>query len=291
MQLRLGGALNALALSFTKLAFWRKPAAEGSADAAPPAPTAPEPPAPENTDTNTADAETETPVPRPGLLQRLKALFRRSHVAIPESEAEAAPESAPEAIADAAPGDDESTPLPRPGLLARFKILFRRKAAPAEGEDAAEQASEAVPAEGEGEAPAPRGLLHRLRSKWVWIPALTLLLLGVIGTVAAVLLRSAHETQRLQQELQAAKRKLQQQAAPAAVAVAPPAAPKPAPPPEPKRDPAFDIVGVKPAPEAESGINAGDCVVSDREEVASNLKRCIDSFNAALSASNKKGKP
>lgn len=281
MQLHLGGALHALALPFAKLAFWRKPAADSAEAPAPDASHVPD----------AEESSTEIPVPKPGLWARLKTLFRRSP-------AQAEDAAAPETL-DAAPGEpsentesDEATPPARPSLLARFKLLFRRKAAPAEGEDAEPQASEAAPTEDEDEAPAPRGLLQKLRSKWVWIPALALLLLGVIGTVAAVLVRSANETQRLQQELQAAKRKLQQQATPAAVAVAPPAAPaKPAPPPEPKRDPAFDIVGVKPAPEAESGLNAGDCVVSDREQVAANLKRCIDSFNAALSTSNKKSKP
>lgn len=284
MQLSFGGTLHALALPFAKLAFWRKPAADGSADAAPPE-AAPEAAPAAETDDTASDA----PAPKPGLWQRVTALFRRKREAAPETATEDTPEAVPTAT------DDEASeaPTPRPGLLARFKGLFRRKAAPLEGEEESTEAEAPdTVAEGEEGEPAPRGLLHKLRSKWVWIPALVILLLALIGGVAALFIRSAHETQRLQQELQAAKRKLEQQAkapAPAPVVVAAPVA-KPPEAPVKKPDPAFDIIGAKPAPEAESGLNAGDCVVSDREQVAANLKRCIEAFNATASTSGKKPK-
>ena len=114
-------------------------------------------------------------------------------------------------------------------------------------------------------------------------------MLGVIGGVAALILRASHETERLQKELQVAKRKLEQQhsATPQKPAVAPASTTHQATAELPKKDPTFEIIGAK-APEAESGVNAGDCVISDREQVAANLKRCIESFNAALASSGKK---
>lgn len=288
MQLRLGGALSALSIPFAKLVFWRKPAAP-VAEVAISADTA----APEAHATVAEDAA--TPPPKPGLWARCMQLFRR-RAAPSAADATQILEALPagEAVPDVA-----DLPEPKLTLVARIKNLLRpQRASDAEStsaEDAAPANAEEAGAES-ADAPAPT-LAQKLRSKRVLIPAAALLLLLAIGgAVAAFMLHASRETQRLQQELQAAKHKLEQQQAHPVVAVAPPvapvaAAPHPEPKASPKPDPAFDIVGAKPAPEAESGINAGDCVVSERGQVATNLKRCIEAFNAAVSSPAKKSKP
>lgn len=277
--------LSTLGTLFARLAFWRKPLAA-------------EPAAADATEAKTvviaapgATEDTAAPAaaPPPSLLARFKLLFRRS----PKTSDVAPPEAAPEAKNTAAAAlDDAEAPEPKPTLMGRFKAFLRSRRRAKTGEEPAEGEAAATTdetADGTAEEAPPKSFLQKLQSKRVWIPALALLVLGVIGGVAALVLRASHETERLQKELQVAKHKLEQQhsAAPQQPAVAPASTTHQAAAALPKKDPAFEIIGAK-APEAEAGINAGDCVVSDREQVAANLKRCIESFNAALATSNKK---
>jgi len=249
--------------------------------------------------------EPEVPEPKPRFVARLKQwlTFRRKPT---ETEAEPDAEADAERKPKTQVSEEPAVPEPKPGFLARLKgwLRFRRKAVEAEAEaddktqviEKSKGRSETTP-EGEEEAPPPsrlKRLLIRLRSKWVWIPALSLAVVGLVSWVVVIMMHATHEKERLQVELKAAKKMLEQKQI---MAVKPPAPlPPPAAPakPEKKIDPAFDIVGHTPAPqsEEESGINASDCVVKDKESVAENLKNCITSFNQAVaSASTQSKKP
>ncbi|MBT9613472.1 MAG: hypothetical protein IV108_09440, partial [Burkholderiales bacterium] len=204
--------------------------------------------------------------------------------------------------------EEPEVPEPKPSFFARLRrwISFRRKPAETEIESEANDKtliiektrgrSEPAAAEGEAEAPPPsrlKRLLIRLRSKWVWIPALSLAGVGLVSWVVVVMMHTTHEKERLQAELKAAKKMLEKKSVATVMVPAPPPLSAPAQP-EKKIDPAFQIVGHVPAPQPEeaSGIDASDCVVKDRESVAENLKNCITSFNQAVASTpNKPKKP
>jgi len=117
---------------------------------------------------------------------------------------------------------------------------------------------------------------------------------GAGFVVIVIMMHATQDKARLQAELIAAKKLLEQKQV--VVVKAPAAPPPPAAPAKPEKqiDPAFNIVGHIPAPqsEEESGINASDCVVKDKQSVAENLKHCITSFNDAVAiAPNKPKKP
>ncbi len=253
-----------------------------------------------------ATEEPEVPEPKPSFFARLKGwlTFRRKPI---ETEAEPDAEAVAERKPRGSASEEAEVPEPKPGFFARLKgwLSFRRKPAEPDAEaddktqviDKAKVRSETTAAEGEEEAPQPGRLkrfLIRLRNKRVWIPALSLAVVGLVSWVVVVMLHATHEKERLQAELKAAKKMLEQKQVAAVVRPAPP--PQPAVPakPEKKIDPAFEIVGHIPAPqpEEESGINASDCVVKDKASVSENLKNCISSFNNAVaSAPNKPKKP
>lgn len=245
--------------------------------------------------------EPAAPEPKLSFFTRLKQwlTFRRKAV-----EAEAEPED--EAVAKKKTRSDESAeieaPAPKLGLLARLKQLlrFRRKAVATEDEaddktqviEKTKRGAETTDAEEAADAPPPsrlKRLLVRLRSKWVWIPAASLVVVGLISWVVVFMLHATHEKERLQTELKAAKKMLEQKQV--AAKKPPVAPPKPAAPvaPEKKMDPAFSIVGHVPAAQSEedAGINASDCVITDKKSVSENLKNCIADFNSAVASTPK----
>ncbi len=301
--------LKKLKVWLAKLAFRRKRAA----DAAPrpeaePAPSAAVDVA-ERKPKTTATEEPEVPEPKPSILTRLKQglTFRRKPVeAEAETDAEVVVERKPRARAS----EEPEVPAPKPGFLTRLKqwLSFRRKPAETDAEtddktlviDKSKVRSETTAAEDEEAAPPPsrlKRLLIRLRNKWIWIPALSLAVVGLVSWVVVIMMHTTHEKERLQAELKAAKKMLEQKSVAAVKPPAPPPLSIPTEPvpvkPEKKIDPAFAIVGHVPAPQPEeSGINTSDCVVKDKVSVAENLKNCITSFNDAVANSpNKPKKP
>ncbi|MDP1681293.1 MAG: hypothetical protein Q8L39_05915 [Burkholderiales bacterium] len=257
--------------------------------------------------------EPEVPESKPNFFSRLKRwLSFRSKAA--ETEAEPSPddvvEMKPKKKTRATDEPEEpEVPEPKPGVFARLKqsLSFRRKSEETEADandktlviDKAKVRSETKAAEGEEEAPPPsrlKRLLIRLRNKWIWIPALSLAVVGLVSWVVVLMMHATHEKERLQAELKAAKKMLEQKQV---VAVKPPVPPPLSTPTEPvpvkpekKIDPAFAIVGHGPAPqpEEESGMNTSDCVVKDKKSVAENLKNCIASFNDTVASTSQKPK-
>ena len=270
---------------FARLAFWRKPAAS----------------TPESADTGSAQAPAapdsarhagaidsvpaEPAVARPGWFARLKHTWQGWLRLTPvQAEAlEAAPAAAHSAAKRVEPEASEAVAsAPKPSVLARLKRLFHRKPVLALAAEASDNPT-ALPAAGVAapsklDAPiddveaAPAGRLQRLRgvlvNKRVWIPAVSVALLAVIGSMGWLLLQSGQEKQQLQLELQAANKKLKH-VAPLKVAAKAPA-PRPA-----IQTPSGTTDG-----NPQSGANGGECLISNPKNVAENLKNCIDGFNA-----------
>lgn len=241
--------------------------------------------------------EPEVPEPKPGFLARLKQwlTFRRKKIS---SGIETDVESIPEPDTRNVTSEQEAfIPEPKLGFLSRLKrmLSFRRK--PAEMETEAVDKTQRIEktetrsdttGENQEEAPPPsrlKRLLLRLRRKWVWIPALSLTVVGIASWLGIIMMNTVHEKERLQAELKAAKKMLAKKAVTAVVAPAPPPVPTPAKP-EKKTDPAFEIVGHIPVPQSEDNleIGASDCIVKDKQSVSENLKHCITSFNEAIAS-------
>ncbi len=218
----------------------------------------------------------------------------------PDAEGDTPNAAPPEAAADA-PGT--------PRLLARIRALFRRRGstdATHEAETAEiERPAAAVSETGDDDAHAPAAgpgarLVALLGRKRVWIPLTAVISLSAIGAVAYLLVAASQEQVRLRQELAAARAQLAEHHTPRP---APPATDPPgtgyATPPTPPRktetakqpDPAFEIVGSAQARERVAGVEAADCLVADRAQVAQHLKHCIDSFNAAMAKSTPRRTP
>ena len=274
-----------LVQGFSRLAFWRKPAA--------PLPEQPETPAPEaSAAVRPVKAEAEpaaaadTAEPRVGRFERLKRLLGRVRKPVAEQAAEPDQAALDEAPAreqvDENVMEEEASAPPR-SWLARLKTTFRRQPGP----DVIE-ADESIPdakrnrdatafsedeADSDEDAVQPgriRRALAALSSKWVWIPVASAMLLVLIGAMALMLLQSAQEKEHLQAELLATQKKLEQKGVAKEVAVKENAGPADA--------PAFAAIGSA-AADTGIGIDAGDCQVSDKASVTQHLKNCIDSFN------------
>lgn len=134
--------------------------------------------------------------------------------------------------------------------------------------------------------PSPIGLLGKRR---VWIVGGSLMLLGVMGSLAYMLMQSSNEKARLQAELSAAKQALKHADAKPAVAVIPPLLPTPVPSPEaahaephaePRAEPDPAPVYLASAPSKRVPVQM-DCELSDKASVGLNLKKCIEAFNQA----------
>ncbi|MEK6662965.1 MAG: hypothetical protein AABY73_03770 [Pseudomonadota bacterium] len=257
--------------------------------------------------------EPEAPESKPSFFARLKRWFSFRSKAV-ETTVEPSPEDIVEKpLKKKTRATDEpeelEVPEPKPGVFARLKqsLSFRRKSEETEADandktliiDKAKVRSETVAAEGEEEAPPPsrlKRLLIRLRNKWIWIPAVSLAVVGLVSWVVVIMMHATQDKARLQAELITAKKMLEQKPVAAVKPPAPPPLSIPTEPvpvkPEKKIDPAFAIVGHVPAPqpEEESGMNASDCVVKDKKSVAENLKNCIASFNDAVASTSQKPK-
>lgn len=237
-----------LVQGFSRLAFWRKPAAAF----------------PEQPETPAAEASTAAP---------------------PEAETAAFAEAPARALADGN-AIEEAASAPKLSVLARLKTTFRRQtkpealeadeSIPGEGLNrdtaAFSEDDESYSDEDTAQPGRIRRVLATLSNKWVWIPGASAMLLVLIGAMVLMLLQSAQEKEHLQAELLATQKKLEQTGVAKEVTVDA-AVPAPA------AVPAFAAVGSRP------GVDAGDCQVSDKASVAQNLKNCIDSFNRSMAGS------
>ncbi len=274
-----------------KLAFWRKRIAD------------------DDTPTQPADEPTEAINKAPNAPES----------AIADVEPSAENEAEPSPATVLATPDTEESPAPTLSFAARLKRIFNFRRKPLEAEiivsaDDTPQVSEQTDANaeasataGETDTPPPSAMQRisaQLRNKWVWIPGLSLALVGIVSWIVIVMLHSANEKAHLQAELAAAKKMLAEKQATIPPAPAPPHVAAPSkhesvPEPahgekkEPKIDPAFNIVGQIPATQSENspGVNTSDCLIKDKNSVSENLKHCINSFNQAVSGTPPRKKP
>lgn len=262
--------------ALARLAFWRKsaavdagpasadpePAQRGAAAVEPSSPDhgleridASEAPAPARPGTAADGAKSADLAPEPPtFLARLIARLRR-----PKAE-----------TADASPPIEPVTPVEAAGeadpaaasFLARLAAKLRRRPAVD-----APSADEALDSEDES---APRGfrrVLALLSRKIVWVPAASLVLLAVVGTLSALLWQAGQDRTALEAKLKAAEQQLQRTAAPR---------PRPAgstPAPSASADAAAPAAGLRPK------LAGGDCDINDAESVPLRLKDCIAAFN------------
>lgn len=249
---------------FAPLAFWRKSGAPA------------------------AEPESNVAVPAAGWFARLKQAlpWRRKSAPPPlEPDQTLVVERPSREQLEAAESDAE--PAPKLSWLARLKQKFRRQPKLEALEESDEVSSmpssaRAQDEEAEEEAPKParfKRLLALLSKKWVWIPSVSVAVLGLMGGVAFMLLNAAQEKAKLQAELQQAQKKIAQQAAVVKqVAAAKPAAAIETSPEQTARS-APVMIGTANA-DTKSGVAVGDCLVTSKESVATSLKGCIESFNA-----------
>lgn len=213
----------------------------------------------------TETVEVEEAPKKPGLLARLKGLFRRK---APEAEAE---ETAP-----------EETPAEKPGILQRLAALFRRPRPEAIEEAPPQEAGEAEETATEEEA-RPRS--HK-KILLIALAALALLGAGIGGTVLIMQRMEAAkqaEWQKKEAELAAEKAQLETQKAELAALkarnekqaqeAATPKAPDQA-----ESGAAAPGTGTSPT-SAEAGDV--DCAVVGKETAAQTIKRCIEAYNRA----------
>jgi hypothetical protein len=224
-----------------------------------------EPPSQGRNDASDAPAD-DIAAPELSLLARIRNRFRRHTAADTEapSDQAASTEPPPRERTDASAVAADEVPVPKQSWLARLTRRFRRQPElPSEdAEDADASTSEAQRAETADEA--AEGDEHAFSNKRVWIPAVSVVLLALMGTMAAMLLQSAQEKQKLQAELLATQKKLQKTVTSKAAAKRPTA----------RRNADGNVAT------ADDTVGAdGDCTVSDQESVIRNLKNCIDSFN------------
>lgn len=131
-------------------------------------------------------------------------------------------------------------------------------------------------------------LIGIVGKKRVWIPGVSLALLGVVGSLAFMLVQSSSEKAKLEADLSAAKQALKQAAVKPGVAAIPPllAAPvppvdaQPAPAETPAAQPAAATLYVAQASTKGDPVQMG-CDVSDKASVSLTLKNCIAAFNQA----------
>ena len=278
-----------LAQGVARLAFWRKSDA-ASPEHADSATEASDPmPADDAAPPDVADA----PVGRFARLKQFVFRWRRN-AGEPSEAADPTATLAPDVLDTAEATADEA--LPKRSLLARLKSRFRRQAAAdvpeAEAEADASTANARQNRETDSsrerdadsdELPVQPGRIRRalamLSRKWVWIPAMSLVLLGMMSAMLVLLLQSAQEKDRLQTELLAAQQQLDQAAS----------AKNGMPKNELAKTDATDPMGVPTAAGLGTGaslrqtdFDASGCVVSDKESVTQNLRHCIDAFNHSM---------
>lgn len=280
-----------------RLTFWRKPVE--------PTPAQPQSPAP-GTASSVRPAEVESsaavdvPVLRVGWFTRLKHALRRRKYPAQEpppdpdqTVVKALPSRAP--VDASAPAD--TVPSPAPSFLARLKNKLRRQPQPeqleadgvaekpsavkpsaeksgAEKNPGAAASSEVTPADDADAIPVSRmgRVLAMLSNQWVWIPGISIVMLAIVASMMLMLLRSKHENEQLLTKLVATQKELKQ----TSIKKQAPARQH-----SPRQAGDPDNVAVGSVADAEPGVDAGDCVVTDQASVIKNLKNCIDSFNNA----------
>lgn len=143
----------------------------------------------------------------------------------------------------------------------------------------------AAPADATDPAPSHH-VLAMLARKSVWVPAVGLAVLALIGTLGAMLWQAGQRNAALQARLDASEKRLAPaRPAPAtrpvpAVAAPSPAAPSPAESSPAKSTPAEPrIADAGPAAPAKPAPAGGECDIGSREGVTLHLKDCIDAFN------------
>lgn len=278
-----------LVYGFTRLAFWRKRAASSGEELEPPVSAEPA----TALDSEAIEAESSVaadPVPQPGWFARLKqALIRR-----PSPAEETPADSGQAGVMERLPLEQggagalaDEISVPKPSLLERLKSPFRRhpKPEPLEADEDTPRSSlrptntataSSTLDPGADEETLPLSLIERVRAglsnKWVWAPGISVMLIATI-TMMGMLLQSGQQNKQLQIELVATQQKLKQvSAAPKPVSV------KPA---QPKQTVAPVVASAGDyAASSKPSIDGGDCQISNPENVAENLKNCIDSFNA-----------
>lgn len=121
--------------------------------------------------------------------------------------------------------------------------------------------------------PRPSGRVIALLSRpVVWIPATSLVLVAVVGTLSALLWQSTRERFALEAKLDATKHQLETQLANHPPAATPLAHPTPVATPT-----APAVAAVAPAQRRSSP--SVDCNIQDPASVSLKLKDCIDAFN------------
>jgi len=304
-----------LKASLAKLAFWSKPRAVAPAEPDTPPPLAAWESAAAKNESGEAPA---APEPTPSRFTRLKHWLRLRRAPDSAEPVDPRPTRIIEKPArerltrDADETGDESTLTPKPSWLTQLKSRLRVGRKPDAAEDTAAEQAQGIekqadsakfrkksgtdPEQGAEEALPPQAkrfkrFLLRLRSKWVWIPATSITLLALITGVVLSMAQSAQEREKLKAELQTAKKKLDQKTA-ASVAAAKMALPiqTAAAAPEAKQTYLVLEAGGAARAETNSGIDAGDCVVKDKDSVVQNLKNCIEGFNSAMANSPEKTK-
>lgn len=235
-----------------------------------------------------AVAPTDAVPEKLSLLARLRKLFRRkinlgteenTEPGQPESELPDGRKSDQAGLSVSADVPTEAAPE-KLSLLTRLKNVFRRKSGPDAENDAETAASHEAAHAVEGEA-VEVGRLQRVRArlsnKWVWIPGLSIILLVPLVTMAWMLVQSTQEKARLQVELQAAQKKLEQPS-PTKQSAASQTAKKPT---NETLEPGENSMPVSAGGgvDSTSAVDAGDCVVTDQASVLKNLKNCIEGFN------------
>ena len=242
---------------------------------------------------------TDTPVPQASWRARLQQIlrWRRKPAETPLDPDQTVTVQRPSrAQPDAAAAIDDA-PAPKLSLLARLKSKIRRQPKPEPLADAlnpaplgerkrdrattANDENTAEPSDAEADTPKigwiKRGLT-KLSNKWVWIPSISVVLLALIGALVFMFLQSAQEKTKLQAQLQAVQKKLDQKTVVAKKAGARAATPMQAD--APVHTPPVGSAVAKTSP----GANSGDCLITDKESVSRSLKDCIESFNNTMAS-------
>jgi hypothetical protein len=285
-----GAALKRLIVKighgFSRLAFWRKPV-EASLES----------PAPEIARRSTpavveSIAAMDDPARQAGWFARLKQTLQRNQKpapkTLPEPEIIAAVTARPSRKSDDADATlDEAPPL-KPSWLARLKGALRRQPSVAELESVEDtstlrpEKTRVTPAPGHDDTDAdedaiPVSGMRRvgvmLLSKRVWIPGVSVVLIAILATMAGMLMHSGQEKRQLQAELLAAQQKLKQANTAKKVALGSVTA-------HAARPSQAVASASENSAQSNSGAGSGDCEISNPQNVAENLKNCINSFNA-----------
>jgi hypothetical protein len=206
------------------------------------------------------------------------AFWRKPIASIQEERASlTGPEPATDHQVEAESSAAAETPGLQTSWFARLKGKLRR---PPKSEQP--EADEETPRASALESDAAEEAVHTSRvprvravlaNKWVVISGGSVMLIAVVATLAGMLLQSGQEKKQLQIELVAAQQKLKQ-----VDVMQKPVGIKPAP----LKSAVHPTVASAAPPPAQPrpASVGGECELSNPENAAENLKRCIDSFNA-----------